>query len=378
MHGNHSSNGRTRGGGSGSSALSRLQMTTNLNHLLVLTVFVVAFFWGCAVLTFPPFTGWRSRELFDNDLHVADTLSALTATVDLWPDDEMNSVFGNSLVSSLSDGEQDEEDNSRRKHEKEGKGSVGILRPPGVLGRTLEEFIRVAVNRTMTRNNKEGGLRELSFELIGASHFEKDHPYTAIIRLATVPILLDAIDLALGVVEDGDGMVKQGQEIALDDILGTVRLLVRWHCRLSEAAEDTELLTITTQMVMSHPGAVQKNLDLFLGSKKQQPGRQHPHQDVSERIEDELNGRAGKVLRRIDECSAVAILLQRRLAALNEKEIDFLGLEDLVDGVIKDEFQSGGICDPSVKSSWGANLFGDGGVAATPKTRVTESVGRTL
>jgi hypothetical protein len=145
----------------------------------------------------------------------------------LWPDDKTNQYF----KASLRDCESDAGKCKERIKAGSSQKRIAILRPPGVFGRSMENFVTQVVENHSTE--------KVDISLLSTSHIESEHTYTKVVRVATLPLLLEAIDLALLTV-DGDYTADQ---IKRKDILGVVRQLVRWHCHLSQVASDSALTT---------------------------------------------------------------------------------------------------------------------------------------
>jgi hypothetical protein len=212
----------------------------------------------------------------------------------------------------LNDNEAAAADTTTTEHER-----VGIVRVPGRLGLALEEAVRIMiVNQTKASSSSSTGVRR-NVELVPTSFVEHENDadnaakYSRIIRIATQPLLLDVMDLALDASESKD-------QVTSDDLLCILRLLVQWHCHHNAVATASSksdnsrerrndvapVLTISAQAILSHPSDVRKQLSWFLNRKAR---------DVTEKtINEWMNDVSHRILQRIDECSETATLLQRR------------------------------------------------------------------
>jgi hypothetical protein len=166
---------------------------------------------------------------------------------------------------------------------------VAILRPPGVLGNVLENFVLNYIEASRTED------MDMVVKVHSAVSVVHDYTLTQIVRPTVLPILLHAMDLILETLDDEYTIV----DVTVRDVVGVVRLLTRWHCHLSTVLTDTKsaLATATWSVsladAMAYPQKTQQHLAHFLGLH-------HAHQnDVSV----EMNGAAESVLNRLDECN---------------------------------------------------------------------------
>lgn len=247
----------------------------------------------------------------------------------LWPDDKTGPHFKASLRDCESGAvkckERIEAGSSQRR--------IAILRPPGVFGRSMVKFVAQVV--------ENHAIEKVDTLLIPTSHIELEHTYTKIVRVATLPLLVEAIDLALLTV-DGDYTADQ---INREDILGVVRQLVGWHCHISQVASDTALTTLTFGRAMSLSIRTAKALASFLSFAETD--------DVKEEVD--MEDSAQQLMLRIDQCTALASKFKDRL-------------DDDVDRVIQEELQNDA-CSSTIPSLRTGSI---------PFTRVTEIVGHFL
>jgi hypothetical protein len=253
----------------------------------------------------------------------------------LWPDDNTNPDF----KASLRDCESDVVKCKERIEAGTSQQRIAILRPPGVFGRSMESFVTQAV--------ENHAIEKVDILVIPTSHIESEHTYTKVVRVATLPLLLEAIDLALLTV-DGDYTADQ---INREDILGVVRQLVGWHCHLSQVASDTALTTLTFGRAMSLPTRTAKALTSFLSFAETD--------DVKEEVD--MEDSAEQIVLRIDQCTRLALKFKGSERSARK-------LDDDVDRVIQEELQNDA-CTSTIP------FLRTGSI---PFTRVTEIVGHLL
>jgi hypothetical protein len=220
----------------------------------------------------------------------------------LWPDDSKNPSL--ELLDCLP---KQHENCLQRVDSYSAAQRIGILRSPSVLGQVMASFVMEYI-KTQKSNDK------LDIEV--TSHVDTDHYFTKIVRIAVLPLHLEAIDLLL---HTGRGV----SQITIQDILDTVRLLIRWHCRLSVVAKDTALLTLTMDPSLAFPMRAESVLADFLGyapAADDDASVNHIHSDPL----------AEEALHRIDLCRAVLI-------HLHGQQVDVLHMEELVDAVLQEE-----------------------------------------
>jgi hypothetical protein len=299
------------------------------NLVIGIAIILAGILWTIGVALFSFTLTDRSVETFTTlfpDFPVGDTT--------LWPDDKKNQNFKASL--------RDCESNAVKCKERIEAGSsqqrIAILRPPGVFGRSMENFVTQVVDNHSTE--------KLDIFLLSTSHIESEHTYTKVVRVVTLPLLLEAIDLALLTV-DGDYTADQ---INREDIFGVVRQLIRWHCHLSQVASDTALTTLTFGRAMSLPTRAGKALASFLSFA-----------DTDEEEEADMEDNVKQVMLRIDQCATLASKLIDSVESARD-------LDDDVDRVIQEELQNDA-CSSTIPFSQAGSI---------PFTRVTELVGHFL
>jgi hypothetical protein len=256
-----------------------------------IAILLVGFLWVLGVAIFSLSLGDRSETQRPLDDRIFPGLSI--DTENLWPDDRTNLEFRNSLQSCT---ETKDENNCRQRLQ---PGSlqhhVAIVRPPGVFGGIMEDYVAQIVEK------HDNGVDETTIILLPTSHIGLQHNYTKVVRVATLPVLLEAVDLALVTTDSGFTFDR----ITRDDILTVVRQLVAWHCRLSAIASDTALTTLHFARTMASPTRVAESLTGFLSLNT-------PADDDEEGIDMETN--AQEILVRIDEISSLVRSLDGSLS----------------------------------------------------------------
>lgn len=179
---------------------------------------------------------------------------------------------------------------------------IGIIRAPGTFGRGIESFVSAYINLQKSKNR----------EVEATSHAVVNHSFTKIVRVAVIPVYLEALDLAMDAAENV-------LDIQLEDILTISRLLVRWHCRISFVARDTALFTLTLDPTLAFPTRAESRLADFLGYEMaDDDGKDNSVQ---------ADPMANEALRRIDACRDILTRL-----GISAKE-----LEEATDAIIQEE-----------------------------------------
>ena len=234
------------------------------------------------------------------------------SSVDLWPNDRQSGELLNILVSCIPEEKNDETCRERRKEESATQ-QIALARPPGLLGKIMQNFVEKLVESHPIEHD--------AAELIPTTHVPLDHSFTKIIRFAVLPILLEAADLALSTTDPS--FTKQ--QITVSDIEEIVRLLIHWHCRLMDIANDTAFLTLSAKRALSRPQEAAKEIGSFIGF------------DI-DKGEDWMSGksvdrRASLAMERIDECSNFISELQAMTPRRN--------LQELANTIVHNEIASG-------------------------------------
>lgn len=195
---------------------------------------------------------------------------------------------------------------------------IGVLRPPGAFGKVFEDFVLRYIDMSRTPDLEMVVRVSPSVEVVA------DYSLTKILRPAVVPILLEAIDLVLETLGD-DFAARQ---VTVDDLVGVVRLLIRWHCRLALLSDTTALLTLAFDGVMAYPMQAGKELTEFLGL----------HHENQENLEMNMDEFAETVFHRIDACTEF-------LRLLTSSKPGSPRIDDVLKHAVREEIGSGKRCD---------------------------------
>ena len=169
---------------------------------------------------------------------------------DLWPDDFQHEGFYHSLHSCTF-----EDDNCRPEYHPSKR--ILLLHPPGSIGTIFVDFMKDVVFRHSLEE-------DASMVIVPTSHIptslEDDFSYTHIIRFATMPLLLAIGDALLSVAGE--------QSLSLNDVQEVARLLLNWHCTISEIADTKTIptMTITLQSIAEDFSETHVNLREFLSA----------------------------------------------------------------------------------------------------------------
>ena len=249
---------------------------------------------------------------------------------------------------------------------------VGILRVPGVLGTLMQDFV---TNEAFYKSAPDSIRHNTA--LIPVVNIQ-DPLLTKFVRLTTLPILLQALDLALETVDTSD--VRGTKVMTTDDILTIVRLLIRWHCHISATLVDqehTSIQSVSLQMIMMHPELVKEDTADFLGYlhiaadggvTEGEPDRKFTR--VNEHALDVL---AKQVLQRIDACVSLASQLSQTSSTIDK--LNPLS-QAAVDAAIQTEIDKAHLSSSSSSSCGSLDLERDDSIPVTNK--VAQIVSRLL
>lgn len=150
---------------------------------------------------------------------------------DIWPSDYNDPEFASSLTSCVEDclGE----DHIAPK-------TVGVLYPPGDFGLIFVDFVH-ATAMTHAPHSKAEIIWEPTSHLPSQETLLR---YSHIVRFANLPLILAAGDAVL--------QFSSPKDISWRDIQDTVRLLLCWHCQLSNLVQQGlsfPLMTVTMEQI---------------------------------------------------------------------------------------------------------------------------------
>jgi hypothetical protein len=281
--------------------------------------------------------------------------------INLWPDDEANRILNEHLAdclpqkctlksSSLS---------LPQKQQKQQPILITILRPPGVFGSVLERFTREFVQNS--KFDKNGGtgrsvvvqaksqsppdaaaaaaaaLTDETTDSTTVRKMKQQHPpQEYFVHCVTVPLLLQAADLALLTVSDSEGFPQE--RITWNDLLDVIVLLVRWHCRISTHVSRTKshyVLKLGLAPTLSHPTKSEYDLahllDINLNDYASGSAGGHPSWMVDRGELSVL------VLKRVDQATALLRQMQGFLPGDSTQDLQLA-----VDSLLQEEFRSSG------------------------------------
>ncbi|KAL9189420.1 hypothetical protein ACHAXT_009095 [Thalassiosira profunda] len=132
---------------------------------------------------------------------------------------------------------------------------IGVMVPPGFIGRSFGHWISNALEKT----GKQVGME---VDVILGSHvpvygYGRSHGFTKLIRFVSLPLSLavyDAYQMAsAGEIDDEMKLGGNLHPPSVGSIDILTRLSMRWHCRLSHVSMHTAMLTLPLGDVVKHP-----------------------------------------------------------------------------------------------------------------------------
>jgi hypothetical protein len=168
------------------------------------------------------------------------------------------------------------------------KKRVALVRPPGRLGDVFVEFVTRVVR---LHEHQDDGLIQIEVIPItqqqALKNNNKDQPpeYSMIIRLATLPVLLQAADIALTLQEEEGDDTPPLLSLSMKDLMELMQYEIRWQCHMNHK-RDIAMLTITLDRFMGSPISTTQQLQMFLDlpttvlpNNKQQQSRKKINMD---------------------------------------------------------------------------------------------------
>lgn len=236
------------------------------------------------------------------------------AFIDLWPDDRNTEEYRDSLLNCVPGFDYgDNLHDCRVRMPEDGTVRVALARPPGRLGDIFVEIMQKSLALPAAQASRHPIEFVPTTEIIGP-----DHGYSMIVRLATLPVLLEVADTALGLSEAGKTDLSS---FSLSDVTDGIRYAIRWQCQITQRVQDTAVLTITLDRMIGYPTSTAQKLQIFLGMK--------PDETKKSRLI--LNQLPFAVMQRINDGSAListllpsvpAEKLQKVIAQLVEAEVE--------------------------------------------------------
>jgi hypothetical protein len=242
-----------------------------------------------------------------------------TDFIDVWPDHRPHAKLLTSAVlqnhcvepSGATTTTTTKNNCATRKHDEE--IHIELVRSPGVFGRLFDDFVEDFI-KTLGKDAGRMKIRITSTVVPRAESNplghdeEKPRGTRLMIRLAILPVALEAFDLALG-------LKNQQHDIVDDDLAEFSKLWAAWHCHVSRlaAGDDGEnqeqrhpnipLLTIPLDLLLAYPMKTEKQMAEFMGISL-------PPEDKRKHVV--MEPRIARALARIDACYNIS-LAQRPL-----------------------------------------------------------------
>jgi len=217
---------------------------------------------------------------------------------------------------------------------------IGIMIPPGRIGRAFADWI-VGALTAVGSGGGEGENASVDIDIVVTSHvpvygYGKSHGYTKLIRFLMLPLPLAAYDAytyisLLSTMTVGDGIsiadaslrggglqsktIKPASALKAPtpaSIGMVLRLMMRWHCRLSHVAAHTAMVTISLQDILRDPSVALGRILSFVWSddweweggekEPQSPENRNKEKKASQVVDDEhlVVDRDGSLRRLLD------------------------------------------------------------------------------
>jgi hypothetical protein len=202
------------------------------------------------------------------------------------------------------------------------------MRPPGAFGEAAELLVRSVVDAEVRRDSHPRRQQLPAVHIVPSASAESA-ACDAVVRSVTLPVQLEAVELALLALER---LPAPRRVLDARDVLAAVRLLVQWHCRISRLARNTSSIILSSKMTLSHPPRGRRALRSFLFGAPTPPYTEDAYfSDTA------LDGAALRALARIDSCTAAANAADSALRGGDGRPS--LSLDDAVELVIEEELR---------------------------------------
>lgn len=243
-------------------AYSIIQSATFAVVSLLLCLLTITIFTHSVVLhdAHPTADYAGNREVLSPRAIIGDKEEAILEA--LWPEDGQDASFFMSLNSCVDgcEASQDESDEDGR------STKVGLLAPPGKMSRAFYWFCKEVIRHISEQKTGQGSTK---IHWIPTHHLPAVRTeYTHIVRFANVPLLLAAGDALQAVMTVPESAIAGSQEIRWQDINEATKLLISWHCQLSNMVDDgtIPLVTISMEELEQDPSEQETMLIDFLRS----------------------------------------------------------------------------------------------------------------
>jgi hypothetical protein len=238
---------------------------------------------------------------------------------------------------------------------------IGIIRSPGLLGRILEDYIQQFIHHTSTTTKDVDNTKDWVVIVQPNSNAIPDDDgndwtsFTKIIRPVVMPILLDVLDLLI----QTTGNDYPIDNVTMDDMINTLRILIQWHCYIAQMGTVTEtaitesisnhqqyrdhyrpMLSISLHHFMSYPYEINESMIEFLQLEH------YPIQQLNKDLQkQQLNGYAEIIFHRIDLCTSLLDQLRTKYTITKQsiatKSISSISFTDMLNDVIRNELNHG-------------------------------------
>jgi hypothetical protein len=222
---------------------------------------------------------------------------------------------------------------------------VAFLAPPGDVSDSLLKRVELIVRE----HNKQAAVTsssnvdDLAIDLISTSHvppygYGKTHGYTKMIRLLPEPLLLEVTDALTSTLLPGESP----KLLTLSDVKAALRMILRFHCRLSHVAAHTAILTIPLMELLSDMSGTMLRLQKFLASKD----NNNDNSTIGENGEEEEevlmefsldDDQAGLMDAELAYGSQILTLVQAELTSIAEGNATATDVMSVLDNVLEDE-----------------------------------------
>lgn len=200
----------------------------------------------------------------------------------LWPEDGQDKLFFMSLSSCVESCGSEPTANRALK--------VGLLVPPGEMSQIFLNFCKTVAHRYRQRND---------IQWIPTHHLPPSkNEYTHIVRFANIPILLAVGDALRSV-------TLPHETVSSQDVQETTKLIISWHCQLSNLADEETypILTISMEELEQDQYEQESTLTTFLFEEGTGDGGNgdHMNEEEMEKGLEETIGGIKKLLKAVNK-----------------------------------------------------------------------------
>ncbi|KAL7468795.1 hypothetical protein ACHAXS_009020 [Conticribra weissflogii] len=244
--------------------------------------------------------------------------------------------------------------NNRQNESQKQRPRIGIMAPPGIISSSLSLWIADSLRNSQTIGGT--ATNNIELEIIPTSHvpvygYGKSHGFTKLIRLVTLPIQLSMLDAYLWAKYESSSTVPSS---TLSSSLSTdppsekvlalaLRLIMRWHCRLSHVSAHTSMLTVALDEILNDPeGLLNEILSFVWRYDWEWEGKGNDKRKDSNNLKDTTKG---IISSEYNEDSSFELLLKRTSAILgnigsnksSSSMISNVGFQTALENAFKEE-----------------------------------------